>query len=111
MRISDWSSDVCSSDLKIVKTLQSMVPEDTIYTSGAGNYAGWFTRFLRYYGLARGGRTQLAPSSGAMGYGVPAGVSAKLVYPDRTVVSVSGDGCFLMNHSDERRVGQKCGVT
>lgn len=81
----------------VVKSLQAIVPQDTIFTSGAGNYAGWFTRFLRYRGLSRGGRTQLAPSSGAMGYGVPAGVAAKLVHPDRTVVSVSGDGCFLMN--------------
>lgn len=81
----------------VVKTLQAIVPEDTIYTTGAGNYAGWFTRYLRYRGYAHGARTQLAPSSGAMGYGVPAGVAAKLVHPERTVVSVSGDGCFLMN--------------
>ncbi len=81
----------------VVKTLQAVVPVDTIYTTGAGNYAGWFTRYLRYRGYAHGVRTQLAPSSGAMGYGVPAGVAAKLMYPDHTVVSVSGDGCFLMN--------------
>ncbi|MGE3477843.1 MAG: thiamine pyrophosphate-binding protein [Rhodospirillaceae bacterium] len=81
----------------VVKTLQAVVPEDTIYTSGAGNYAGWFNRYLRYRGFAHGSRTQLAPSSGAMGYGVPAGVAAKLVHSDRTVVSISGDGCFLMN--------------
>ena len=82
---------------KVVQLLQKHVPEDTIYASGAGNYAGWFVRFLRYRGLANGSRTQLAPSSGAMGYGVPAAVAAKLTCPDRTVVSISGDGCFLMN--------------
>lgn len=82
---------------RLVKTLQSVVPEDTIYASGAGNYSGWFVRYLRYRGFAHGSRTQLAPSSGAMGYGVPAAVAAKLMHPERTVISISGDGCFLMN--------------
>jgi len=82
---------------RVVTTLQSLVPRDTIYTSGAGNYAGWFIRYLRYHGYAHGSRTQIAPSSGAMGYGVPAGVAAKLLNPERTVISIAGDGCFLMN--------------
>jgi len=82
---------------QVVQTVQRLAPEDTIYTSGAGNYAGWFVRFIRYHGLAKGAKTQIAPSSGAMGYGVPAAVAAKLVAPNRTVVSVAGDGCFLMN--------------
>lgn len=82
---------------RLVKTLQSVVPEDTIYASGAGNYSGWFVRYLRYRGFAHGSHTQLAPSSGAMGYGVPAAVAAKLMYRERTVISISGDGCFLMN--------------
>jgi acetolactate synthase-1/2/3 large subunit len=82
---------------QIAKTLQALAPEDTLYASGAGNYAGWFIRYLQYSGLAKGMRFQLAPSSGSMGYGVPAAVAAKLTDPRRTVVSISGDGCFLMN--------------
>ena len=81
----------------IIKTLQTLVPEDTIYASGAGNFAGWSTRFLRYRGQSAGARVQLAPSSGAMGYGVPAAVAAKIVEPGRTVVCFSGDGDFQMN--------------
>ncbi|OZI32085.1 thiamine pyrophosphate-binding protein [Bordetella genomosp. 10] len=81
----------------VAATLQQRVPDDTIYASGAGNFAGWFLRFIKYRGLSRGQRTQLEPSSGAMGYGVPAAVGARLVEPHRTVVSISGDGCFMMN--------------
>lgn len=68
------------------------LPEDTIVTNGAGNYAAWLHRFYRH----RRCRTQLGPMSGAMGYGVPAGIAAKLQNPDTAVVSVNGDGCFLM---------------
>lgn len=82
---------------EIVQTLQALAPADALYTSGAGNYAGWFIRYLRYRGIANGKRYQLAPSSGSMGYGVPAAVAAKLADPARTVISISGDGCFLMN--------------
>lgn len=78
--------------VEIVRNLRDMLPDDAIITNGAGNYATWFHRFFRY----RGWRTQLAPTSGAMGYGVPAGVAASLYHPERVVVSVSGDGCFLM---------------
>ena len=62
-------------------------------TNGAGNYATWLHRFHRYtrYG------TQLAPTSGSMGYGLPAAVGAKRVHPDKTVVCFAGDGCFLMH--------------
>ena len=77
----------------IVRWLDNTLPEDTIVTNGAGNYATWFHRYYRY----KGWRTCLAPTSGSMGYGVPAGVAAKLVHPDRTVVSVSGDGCYMMH--------------
>jgi acetolactate synthase-1/2/3 large subunit len=77
----------------IVRGLSDTLPDDAIIVNGAGNYTVWVHRFYQYrrYG------TQLAPMSGAMGYGVPAAVAAKIVYPDRTVVSFSGDGCFLMN--------------
>jgi acetolactate synthase-1/2/3 large subunit len=68
------------------------LPPDTIITNGAGNYTLWCHRFWRFeqYG------TQLAPVSGAMGFGVPAGIAAKLARPDSPVLSFNGDGCFLM---------------
>jgi acetolactate synthase-1/2/3 large subunit len=80
----------------VVKTVERLAPEDTVYTNGAGNYSGWLHRFLRYRGLQHHGRTQLAPTSGAMGYGLPAAVAASLLQPQRTVVHVAGDGDFLM---------------
>jgi acetolactate synthase-1/2/3 large subunit len=79
-----------------MKTVQRLVPADTVYTNGAGNYSGWLHRYVRYFGLQHHGRTQLAPTSGAMGYGLPAAVAAALLYPERTVVNVAGDGDFLM---------------
>ena len=66
--------------------------EDAIVCNGAGNYAAWVNRYFEY----RAYRTQLAPTSGSMGYGVPAAVAAALVHPDRQVVCFAGDGCFLM---------------
>jgi len=84
-------------DLAVVmKTVQLLAPADTVYTNGAGNYSGWLHRYVRYHGLQHHGRTQLAPTSGAMGYGVPAAVAASLLYPQRSVVNVAGDGDFLM---------------
>jgi acetolactate synthase I/II/III large subunit len=84
-------------DLAVVmKTVQRLAPADTVYSNGAGNYSGWLHRYVRYFGLQHQGRTQLAPTSGAMGYGVPAAVAAALLYPERTVVNVAGDGDFLM---------------
>ncbi len=80
----------------VMKTVQRLAPDDTVYTNGAGNYSGWLHRYVRYFGLQHHGRTQLAPTSGAMGYGVPAAVAAALLYPGRTVVNVAGDGDFLM---------------
>ncbi|WP_036172999.1 thiamine pyrophosphate-binding protein [Massilia sp. 9096] len=77
---------------QLVQELQSALPHDTIVTNGAGNYATWAHRFWRYGGM----RTQLAPTSGAMGYGVPAGVAAKIVDPARSVVTFAGDGEFMM---------------
>lgn len=80
----------------LVQTLEAELPPDFILTNGAGNFATWGHRFHRYGGLAQCGRTQLAPTSGAMGYGVPAGVAAQLVAPDRVVVTFAGDGDFQM---------------
>ncbi|MDP1750962.1 MAG: thiamine pyrophosphate-binding protein [Reyranella sp.] len=83
-----------SADLSaIVGWLNIRLPDDVIVTNGAGNYAGFVHRFFQY----RGFRTQLAPTNGSMGYGVPSAVAAKIAAPGRMVVSFSGDGCFLMN--------------
>ena len=78
---------------RIVRWLDETLPDDAILTNGAGNYATWVHRLYRYGGKRR----QLAPYSGSMGYGVPSAVTAKLVHPQRMVVSWNGDGCFLMN--------------
>ena len=84
-------------DLAVVmKTVQRLAPADTVYTNGAGNFSGWLHRYVRYHGLQHHGRTQLACTSGAMGYGLPAAVAAALLVPQRTVVNVAGDGDFLM---------------
>ncbi|HEU4458036.1 MAG TPA: thiamine pyrophosphate-dependent enzyme [Methylibium sp.] len=81
----------------VVKAMQELAPPDAIYTNGAGNYSGWLHRYLRYPGLQHHGRTQLAPTSGAMGYGLPAAVAAALLQPHRTVINWAGDGDFLMS--------------
>ena len=81
---------------EVVKQLSTLLPEGTIFTNGAGNYAGWLHRFHGYSALHQFGRTQLAPTSGAMGYGVPAAVAAALLQQDRWVVNIAGDGDFLM---------------
>ncbi len=80
----------------VVKTAQRLAPLDAVFTNGAGNFAGWLHRYCQYPSLAEHGRTQLAPTSGAMGYGVPAAVAAALLYPERTVINFAGDGDFLM---------------
>ncbi len=76
----------------VMEWLGRRLPEDAILTNGAGNYSAWVHRFYRYPRF----RTQVAPTNGAMGYGVPAAISAKIVHPDRMVVCFAGDGCFLM---------------
>ena len=78
---------------KAMLWLRDRLPPDAIVTNGAGNYAIWPGRFLRFRQFG----TQLAPTSGSMGFGVPAAVSAKLEHRDRVVVAFAGDGCFLMN--------------
>ncbi len=72
--------------------LGQALPADAIVTNGAGNFAAWLHRFYRH----RACRTQLAPTSGAMGYGYPAAVAAKSVHPDRDVICIAGDGDYLM---------------
>ena len=80
----------------IIATLQRLLPEDAVLTNGAANFASWLHRFYRYPGLARGHKTQLAPTNGAMGYGVPAGIAAAIT-TGRTAFTIAGDGDFLMN--------------
>ena len=77
---------------EVVRTLSKMLPEDGILTNGAGNFAAFVHRYFEYKGY----RTQLAPTSGSMGYGLPAAIAAKLAHPGRAVVNVQGDGDFLM---------------
>lgn len=78
---------------QIMRYLADTLPKDSIITNGAGNFATWVHRFypFRQYG------TQLAPTSGSMGYGLPAAVAAKRMQPDKTVVCFAGDGCFMMH--------------
>ncbi|MDF3075631.1 MAG: thiamine pyrophosphate-binding protein [Alphaproteobacteria bacterium] len=77
---------------EIVSWLAQRLPADAIVSNGAGNYTAWVHRFYRY----RGWRTQLAPTSGSMGYGLPAAVAAKIVHPERIAVCFAGDGCLQM---------------
>ncbi len=77
----------------LYKHMREALPDDSIFCNGAGNYASWLHRFYRY----RAFPSQLAPTSGAMGYGVPAAIAAKIVHPERTVVACAGDGCFMMS--------------
>lgn len=90
----EWSPSPGNVQMaEIIDWLNRRLPDDAILTNGAGNYAVWLQRFYQF----RKYRTQLGPTNGSMGYGVPAAVAAKLTCPDRVVVSFSGDGCFLMN--------------
>src|SRR5258707_96669 len=77
---------------EVMRWLRERLPDDAIVTSDAGNFSGWPNRFLQY----RRPGPQLGPTSGAMGYGVPAAVAAKLVHPERVVVGFCGDGGFMM---------------
>lgn len=89
---------------RIMAHLNEVLPPDAIMCNGAGNYATWLHRFRRFtrYG------TQLAPTSGSMGYGLPAAVGAKRIFPDRTVVCFAGDGCFMMHGQEFATAVQYC---
>lgn len=93
----DWSASIHVKGplqfSEIIKTVQTSTGDDTIVANGAGNNTSWLHRFYRF----REYKTQLAPTSGTMGYGVPAAIAAKLIYPHRTVVAFAGDGDFMMN--------------
>lgn len=106
-----WLSD-CRSDYEAWQTAQptpgdfkmetaighlnDVLPPDAILTNGAGNYSAWLHRYYRY----RSYRTQLAPTSGSMGYGLPAAIAAKLHHPNREVICLAGDGCFQMTSQE-----------
>ena len=77
---------------EIVRWLDANLPSDTIWANGAGNFAGWVHRHHQYTGYG----TELAPTSGSMGYGFPAAVAAAFVHPGRSIVCFCGDGDFLM---------------
>ena len=77
---------------RVVAHLNDALPHDAVLTNGAGNYSAWLHRYYRW----RGWRTQLAPTSGSMGYGLPAAIAAKLHHPGRDVACLAGDGCFQM---------------
>ena len=92
----------------IVATLQKHLPADAVLTNGAGNFASWVHRFFKHHGLVKGFKTQLAPTNGSMGYGVPAGIAAAITSMGapgqvgqagrgRVVLTMAGDGDFLMN--------------
>jgi acetolactate synthase-1/2/3 large subunit len=94
----DWSDPKPREGVKLdlgpcVKEMRDRLPENTIVCNGAGNFSGWWHRYWRYGTMP----TQLAPTSGTMGYGLPASVSAALRFRDRAIVCVAGDGDFLMN--------------
>ncbi|MGL4576233.1 MAG: thiamine pyrophosphate-dependent enzyme, partial [Burkholderiaceae bacterium] len=81
---------------QVVQTLRKHLPPNTLIANGAGNFATWAHRFWRYGGIEHHGRTQLAPTSGAMGYGMPAGIAAALLEPHKQTVIFAGDGDYLM---------------
>jgi acetolactate synthase-1/2/3 large subunit len=94
----DWSTppETGPGDVQmgpIIDWLRDELPEDAILTNGAGNYATWVHRYVRFRNFA----TQAAPASGSMGYGVPAAIGAQQAFPDRLVVAFAGDGCFMMH--------------
>jgi acetolactate synthase-1/2/3 large subunit len=80
----------------VIAAMRRRLPPEAIVCNGAGNYATWIHRFHRFRGFA----SQLAPTSGSMGYGVPAAIAAKLRHPDRDVVAFAGDGCFQMTGNE-----------
>jgi acetolactate synthase I/II/III large subunit len=81
---------------EVISVLQRHLPADAVLTNGAGNFASWVHRYYKHHGLSKGFKSQLAPTVGAMGYGVPAGIAAA-VLTGRIVFTIAGDGDFLMN--------------
>ena len=94
-KIPDRESDGVSME-RVIAALQTHAPDDVILTNGAGNYSGWMHRYWRFAGV----ESYLGPTSGSMGYGLPAAIAAKLRYPWRPVVCFAGDGCFQMTSQE-----------
>ena len=96
----DWTTPTSNpGDVQLASLYMHMreaLPENSIICNGAGNFASWLHRFYRYTVFP----TQLGPTSGAMGYGVPAAIAAKITNPDQPVICFSGDGCFMMNATE-----------
>jgi len=90
------SQAIPSARIDLVETwglLRAQLPADVVITNGAGNYTTWAHRYFRYRRFG----SQVAPTSGAMGYGLPAAIGAKLAHPERNVLCLAGDGCFMMS--------------
>lgn len=87
---------------KVIRHLSAEMPKDMILTNGAGNYTVWGHRFHKHCAY----RTQVAPTSGSMGYAVPAAIAAKIASPDQPVVCLAGDGCFLMTAQEMATASQ-----
>jgi acetolactate synthase-1/2/3 large subunit len=103
----DWSKPRPRQGVKLdlgpcVAAMREALPDDTIICNGAGNFSGWWHRYWHYGAMP----CQLAPTSGTMGYGLPAAVAASLRFPARTVVCVAGDGDFLMNGQEMATAAQ-----
>ncbi|QYJ20784.1 thiamine pyrophosphate-binding protein [Achromobacter sp. ES-001] len=96
------ATDLPMDPARVIVALREGLDARAILTNGAGNYSAWAHRYYRFSHP----RTQLAPTSGAMGYGVPAAIAAKLRHPERQVVCLAGDGCFLMTSQELATVKQ-----
>src|SRR5690606_6096469 len=92
---------------EVMTILIKMLPRDTLLTNDAGNFAGWLHQYYPFPGK----KTYIGPTSGAMGYGMPAAIGAKMAEPERTVLSFSGDGGFMMTVQElETAVRHKVGI-
>ncbi len=106
----EWSGEIPATPgrlqmREVMTWLEEHLDEDAVITNGAGNYATWVHRFHRYRRFG----SQLAPTSGSMGYGLPAAIAAKLTYPRRQVICFAGDGCFQMT-MQEFGTALQCGT-
>ena len=81
---------------EVIQHLRAVLPDDAVICNGAGNYTTWVHRYFRFRRFG----SQLAPTSGSMGYGLPAAIAAKLRHPSRAVICFAGDGCFQMTSQE-----------
>ena len=89
----------------VMASLQKHLPPDTVVSTGAGNFSSWVHRYFRHHGWVKGAKTQLSPTVGAMGYGVPAGIAAAIT-TGRLAFTMTGDGDFMMNGQELATAGQ-----